>query len=64
MALRRTAPTAGFTHTVNNLSVQFTGASTDADGSIASYLWDFGDGETSTAANPTHVYAAAARLHR
>lgn len=30
----------------------------DSDGSIASYSWDFGDGGTSTAANPTYTYAA------
>ncbi len=32
--------------------------STDSDGSIASYLWDFGDGTTSTQANPSKSYAA------
>jgi PKD repeat protein len=30
--------------------------STDLDGSIVSYLWDFGDGSTSTLANPQHTY--------
>ena len=39
--------------------VAFSSAgSDDADGTIASYLWDFGDGATSTEANPTHRYAA------
>jgi PKD repeat protein len=39
------------------LSVSFSSAgSTDPDGTVASLLWDFGDGATSTAANPTHVY--------
>jgi gliding motility-associated-like protein len=27
------------------------------------YLWDFGDGGTSTQSNPTHTYAAAGRYH-
>jgi PKD repeat protein len=30
--------------------------STDGDGTIASYAWDFGDGRTSTEAKPTWVY--------
>jgi PKD repeat protein len=39
------------------LSVSFSSTgSADLDGSIASYLWDFGDGTTSTAANPQHTY--------
>lgn len=29
---------------------------TDLDGTIASYLWDFGDGTTSTSQNPQHTY--------
>lgn len=33
--------------------------SVDLGGAIAGYLWSFGDGATSTEANPTHRYAAA-----
>jgi PKD repeat protein len=41
------------------LNVQFSSAqSSDPDGSIVSYFWDFGDGGTSTEANPTHTYTA------
>ena len=36
------------------LTVQFTNNSQNA----TSYLWDFGDGNTSTAENPSHVYAS------
>lgn len=35
------------------VSVQFINNSTDAD----TYLWDFGDGSTSTEENPVHVYS-------
>ncbi|WP_286268764.1 PKD domain-containing protein [Thalassotalea hakodatensis] len=38
--------------------VHFKGnSSIDVDGSIESYLWDFGDGQTSTEINPIHNYA-------
>ena len=30
-----------------------------AGGGITNYLWDFGDGDTSTMANPTHTFATA-----
>ncbi len=41
-------------------AISFSSAgSSDPDGSIASYAWSFGDGGTSTLANPTHAYAAA-----
>ncbi|WP_395011079.1 collagenase [Undibacterium sp.] len=52
-------PVAGFTNTVSNLSVNFTDTSTDSDGSIASRSWRFGDGTTSTVANPSKTYSAA-----
>lgn len=39
-------------------AVAFDGsASSDTDGTIASYDWDFGDGGTGTGATPTHTYA-------
>ena len=39
------------------LTVNFTGAgSTDPDGDTLSYHWDFGDGRSSTEANPSHTY--------
>ena len=39
------------------LTVSFTGEdSADDDGDTLSYAWDFGDGNTSTEANPTHTY--------
>jgi PKD repeat protein len=37
------------------VSFESTGT-TDLDGTIASYLWDFGDGTTSTDQNPQHTY--------
>jgi PKD repeat protein len=51
------APTAGFTVSCTDLTCTFTDGS--FGGSVASYAWDFGDGETSTEANPVHGYAAA-----
>ncbi|MCU7853696.1 MAG: PKD domain-containing protein [Candidatus Thiodiazotropha sp. (ex Monitilora ramsayi)] len=42
------------------IAVSFSSAgSSDAEGTLASYAWDFGDGDTSNEANPSHAYAAA-----
>lgn len=38
--------------------VQFTDTSTDVDGHIASWYWEFGDGGTSSEKNPAHKYSA------
>ncbi|MEO8801749.1 MAG: pre-peptidase C-terminal domain-containing protein, partial [Rudaea sp.] len=52
-------PVANFSFTTNALVASFTDSSTDSDGSIASHAWTFGDGGTSTSANPSHTYASA-----
>lgn len=52
-------PVANFTFTTSGLAASFTDSSTDSDGTIASRSWNFGDGTTSTATNPTKTYAAA-----
>jgi hypothetical protein len=55
-----TPPTAGFTSVETNLSIAFTDTSTPGSaGTIDTWLWNFGDGQTSTSQNPTHVYATA-----
>ncbi|MBU0489884.1 MAG: S8 family serine peptidase [Bacteroidetes bacterium] len=47
-------PVAGFSYVATQLSVDFTNASTDA----TTYVWTFGDGNSGSTADPTHVYAA------
>ena len=37
-------------------TLQFTDHSTDLNGTIASWYWDFGDNTNSTSQNPTHAY--------
>ena len=53
-------PTASFEYSPQSPStrdtIQFTDTSTDPDGEIVAWLWDFGDGTTSTEPNPTHRY--------
>lgn len=52
-------PTAEFTFTTTDMTADFTDASSDIDGSIVSWDWNFGDEQgTSTAQNPTYTYAA------
>ncbi|MGW4642569.1 ThuA domain-containing protein [Sphaerisporangium sp. NPDC004334] len=41
------------------LTVAFSSAgSSDPDGDAITYAWDFGDGATSTSANPSHTYSS------
>lgn len=39
------------------LQVAFQAQATDQDGSIVSFLWDFGDGSNSSLQNPSHTYS-------
>jgi hypothetical protein len=48
------APVASFNYSANGSTVVFSNASVNA----SSYSWDFGDGQTSTAVNPSHTYGA------
>lgn len=50
-------PNADFTYSIDDLTVTFTDTSYDIDGSIVSWYWDFGDGNTSNQQNPVHTYA-------
>ena len=45
-------PVAVFNHAINGTVVTFINGSTNAD----TYLWDFGDSNTSTAESPVHTY--------
>ncbi|MDO9379185.1 MAG: PKD domain-containing protein [Nocardioidaceae bacterium] len=56
------APTAAFGTTTSRKSLEAAfdaTASSDADGSVASYAWSFGDGSTATGASTTRRYARA-----
>ena len=54
-------PVASFSIVATGLSIAFDGtSSSDADGTVESYSWDFGDGNFDTGATPTHVYASSA----
>lgn len=49
------APGPDWSHTANGATVSFTDLTTNTP---TSWLWDFGDGNTSTQQNPSHTYAA------
>jgi PKD repeat protein len=55
-----TPPTAVYTQTCSVLTCYFDGSgSSDADGSVAGYSWNFGDGSSATGVAPVHHFAAA-----
>jgi PKD repeat protein len=45
-------------------SISFSSSgSSDPDGTITEYLWDFDDGQSSTNANPSHTYSSEGTYH-
>ncbi len=53
------APVARVDATATGLSVALDGnGSTDADGTVAAWAWELGDGATATGAQVTHAYAS------
>lgn len=50
-------PNALFTADVNAMSAQFNDFSTDIDGTVVTWHWDFADGSISNAQNPFHTFA-------
>lgn len=55
-------PVANFTASATDIctfdQVSFSDLSNPGTGNINSWTWDFGDGNTSTVANPTHTYTS------
>lgn len=51
-------PIARFTQTNNNCNNQLEVSFIDSSKAATTYFWNFGDGATSTLANPVHVYPA------
>ena len=62
VVVKNLAPDADFTYSPSSPKVskdiRFTDQSTDPEGKKLEYLWDFGDGYTSTQRNPIHRYAS------
>jgi PKD repeat protein len=51
------APAAAFTAACTGLTCAFTDGSSDADGAVSAWRWDFGNQATSTLRNPSVTYA-------
>lgn len=51
-------PTSSFTYDCADLTCDFVDGSSDSDGTVVAWSWDFGDGATSTLQSPSHTYAA------
>ncbi len=60
ITVANTPPHADFTFSPTSpkdvQTVTFTDFSSDSDGSVVSWHWEFGDGDTSNEREPTHIY--------
>lgn len=50
-------PVSSFTYSCEELACAFTNTSTDQEGPLVSSIFNFGDGNSTGAADPTHTYA-------
>jgi len=59
LAIDNHTPVASFSHSVSGLTVSVDGSgSSDVDGPLSSFTWDFGDGSTGEGATASHTYSA------
>jgi PKD repeat protein len=54
-------PRAEFEYVCQDLRCTVVDRSTDEDGDVVRWEWDFGDGSTSSERNPSHTYATAGK---
>ncbi len=52
-------PNASFSFSCSGLICSFSDTSTESDGSIVAWSWDFGEGASSVQESPSHPYASA-----
>jgi PKD repeat protein len=52
-------PAAQFSFTCTDLTCSFSDESTDVDGMVKTWSWDFGDGATDAQQDPSHTYDAS-----
>jgi PKD repeat protein len=53
------APSADFTFNTADQTATFTDSSSDNDGTVVSWSWNFGDGTSASIQNPSHTYDVA-----
>lgn len=53
------APVAGFQCSSDELTINCLDESSDNDGNVTQWAWDFGDGNSADIQNPSHNYAAS-----
>jgi subtilisin family serine protease/PKD repeat protein len=52
-------PSADFSYQADKLAVEFIDTSTDSDGTVTGWNWNFGDGNASNAQHPLHTFPVA-----